>query len=597
VISGRIYAVVIATSLALLPLAIATPPVSAATIGADECEQTVDGLDGAVARDGQRCVVALKSGSGTWTVPADVTEIEFLVVGGGGGGGVRGGGGAGAFYETSAAVTVTPGSLINATVGGGGTGGTSTAAGGNGASSVFHSTTAYGGGGGSSTAQPAGATVYDASGYGGSGGGAMAQPLGIARQNGDQAGTSPDKQLPGASGQPAGTDAGAGLRRSAGGASNAVYVFLGTPSNYTLSFYIGAGGGGAGGAGGDIFWAPYTPNDSTSVSFAPGSGGTGLVSSLLSTSVAASLSVGEASGSDVYFAGGGGGGANYDSTGGWTLPPSGQRPLAGAAGLGGGGGGARAAGIANTGGGGRGGGGSSAGAAGGSGVIVVSYLVSHTIDFAQPNNVTYGDDPFELSATSSRELDVSFTSTTTNSCTVSGSTVTIVGAGTCTVEATQAGNDDYAAAATVSRSFEVNRAMQDAVSLTAVQSVKLDETVTLEASGGSGTGVFSYSRVSGPCTVAGAVVTPTEVGTCVVIATRAGDANYTERSSAEASITIVAAPTGPDTSQRTTPESLATTGASEQVLLTAFAIAVFSLLAGALSRAGVRRRVGATKLR
>jgi hypothetical protein len=52
---------------------------------------------------------------------------------------------------------------------------------------------------------------------------------------------------------------------------------------------------------------------------------------------------------------------------------------------------------------------------------------------------------------------VSFASTTSAVCTVSGSTVTLVKAGTCTIKATQAGNADYDAAAPVTQSFRVTQ--------------------------------------------------------------------------------------------------------------------------------------------
>jgi hypothetical protein len=50
---------------------------------------------------------------------------------------------------------------------------------------------------------------------------------------------------------------------------------------------------------------------------------------------------------------------------------------------------------------------------------------------------------------------VAFASTTTKVCTVSGTKVTLVKAGTCTIKATQPGNADYAAAAAVDQSFQV----------------------------------------------------------------------------------------------------------------------------------------------
>ena len=50
---------------------------------------------------------------------------------------------------------------------------------------------------------------------------------------------------------------------------------------------------------------------------------------------------------------------------------------------------------------------------------------------------------------------MSFTSATLGVCTVSGTTLTLVAVGTCTINASQAGNGSYAAATTVSNSFSV----------------------------------------------------------------------------------------------------------------------------------------------
>ncbi len=81
---------------------------------------------------------------------------------------------------------------------------------------------------------------------------------------------------------------------------------------------------------------------------------------------------------------------------------------------------------------------------------------SQTITFGPLSNVSYGVAPFTISATASSGLAVSFASTNFAVCTVSANTVTIVGGGTCTIIASQAGNAIYAAAPTVSHSFTVN---------------------------------------------------------------------------------------------------------------------------------------------
>ena len=85
----------------------------------------------------------------------------------------------------------------------------------------------------------------------------------------------------------------------------------------------------------------------------------------------------------------------------------------------------------------------------------VTILVAQTITFANPGTQTVGT-PLTLSATASSGLTVSFTSTTTSVCTVSGTTATFLTAGTCTIDANQAGNSTYAAGPMVARSFTVN---------------------------------------------------------------------------------------------------------------------------------------------
>ena len=83
---------------------------------------------------------------------------------------------------------------------------------------------------------------------------------------------------------------------------------------------------------------------------------------------------------------------------------------------------------------------------------------SQTITFGALSNQAFGTAPFTLSATASSGLAVSFASTTPAVCTVSSATVTLVAVGTCTIQATQTGNANYAAATPVNQSFQVNAA-------------------------------------------------------------------------------------------------------------------------------------------
>jgi hypothetical protein len=79
-----------------------------------------------------------------------------------------------------------------------------------------------------------------------------------------------------------------------------------------------------------------------------------------------------------------------------------------------------------------------------------------TITFAKPVAKQLGDLPFALSASASSGLAVSFTSNTPGVCTVSGNTVTLIGAGTCSITATQDGNAMINPASPVTQSFSVS---------------------------------------------------------------------------------------------------------------------------------------------
>ncbi|HYF39872.1 MAG TPA: MBG domain-containing protein [Gemmatimonadales bacterium] len=79
-----------------------------------------------------------------------------------------------------------------------------------------------------------------------------------------------------------------------------------------------------------------------------------------------------------------------------------------------------------------------------------------TITFDPLEDKVYGDPAFALGATSSSGLPVNYSASGT--CEVLGVTVTIIGAGSCTITAHQAGNDSYEPAADVSRSFTIAKA-------------------------------------------------------------------------------------------------------------------------------------------
>src|SRR5207249_9331531 len=78
--------------------------------------------------------------------------------------------------------------------------------------------------------------------------------------------------------------------------------------------------------------------------------------------------------------------------------------------------------------------------------------------FAPLGDKTFGDPDFSVSGTASSELAVSFSAS--GSCTVSGSTVHLIGAGSCTVTASQTGDAKYDPAPDVAQTFAIARVNQ-----------------------------------------------------------------------------------------------------------------------------------------
>ena len=86
-------------------------------------------------------------------------------------------------------------------------------------------------------------------------------------------------------------------------------------------------------------------------------------------------------------------------------------------------------------------------------------LASQTITFGSLSAKSYSSDTFTVSATSSASLTVVFTSGSPTICTTSGtsgSTITLLGVGTCIINANQAGDANTSAASQVSQNFTVN---------------------------------------------------------------------------------------------------------------------------------------------
>ncbi|GCC50492.1 hypothetical protein SanaruYs_07070 [Chryseotalea sanaruensis] len=94
----------------------------------------------------------------------------------------------------------------------------------------------------------------------------------------------------------------------------------------------------------------------------------------------------------------------------------------------------------------------------GTATVTVTDRLVQTITFNEIADRTYAEGGFDLSATSSSALPVSY-SVVSGPATLIGNTVSITGLGLVTIEALQAGDSEYKAAASVEQSFTVNAAL------------------------------------------------------------------------------------------------------------------------------------------
>ena len=138
-------------------------------------------------------------------------------------------------------------------------------------------------------------------------------------------------------------------------------------------------------------------------------------------------------------------------------------------------------------------------------------------------------------------LPVTFSSGSPTVCTVAGSAVSLVAAGTCTVDADQAGDDTYASAPQVSQSFAVARTPQSITFAALPGAGVVGGTTALAATGGgSGQPVVFSTATPSTCAVIGSAVTFINAGSCVVDADQGGTTAYDAAPQASHSFTVTA---------------------------------------------------------
>lgn len=170
---------------------------------------------------------------------------------------------------------------------------------------------------------------------------------------------------------------------------------------------------------------------------------------------------------------------------------------------------------------------------------LVPLELDQTITFAALAARTFGDAPFQISATTSSDLPVTFTSSNTAVATVSNNTVTIVGAGTTTITANQSGNVQYKPAQPVGQSLLVNKATQSITFANLTQKSVNDPPFSLTASASSALPISFSSSNLAVAQVAGNQVTITGAGSATITASQPGNVNFLAAVPVPQTLTVV----------------------------------------------------------
>ncbi len=162
--------------------------------------------------------------------------------------------------------------------------------------------------------------------------------------------------------------------------------------------------------------------------------------------------------------------------------------------------------------------------------VIVSNQV---ITFENIPEKTYGDANFNLIASSNSNLPISFTSDNELVATVIGNSVSIIGAGSVNIIASQAGNTEYSAAIPVSKKLIVNKANQ-IINFPALTTKKYgDSAFEISASSTSNLAIKFSSENVLVATISSNTLSIAGAGTALITANQYGNNNFNAASASQ----------------------------------------------------------------
>ena len=172
----------------------------------------------------------------------------------------------------------------------------------------------------------------------------------------------------------------------------------------------------------------------------------------------------------------------------------------------------------------------------------IAVKATQVITFNDPVDAIYmAGLTFSASASSDSALTVLIGSSSPNICTVSGDTVTVINAGECILVASQSGDMNYEAAATVSQIVTIAQAEQTITFDSPVDYTgAVGTSFSAPASVDSGLIVTLVSSTPAVCTTSDMTVTVIGSGVCTLSASQAGNINFSMAATINRSVTISA---------------------------------------------------------